>query len=873
MLLEEALTPGPTSRSLPPQEVCQALLSFLRDELPAGGLAAEQRFVHLFPLVMDRVFGRLLPTVENAQSPSSVGAAGQPSSSAPLYQHAPNGWMSLLQNPITTNYSIDNDPLVKLLRAPLCLSLFRDGSSSRRGGNGGIPTLLDAMSADSAKGIHVDYPLNCLEQRVVDCVKELICPQNTPSGIGMPASALKTSSYTPKKNGDEAKTKLTRRGEDNISNLLDLFPEQKELRVFFQQHPLTPGKAIGGKSPFSPQPAALSPFGKSFGGSPRSSPVTIQHSQQGLKSPTKEKEPRLQLTMMEYYFIIFVRFPLLVQPPPQGRPMVRYSGNYGASLYSYLLATYLKYYLPSGKEPLHPHSELVLRLLMEFWLRHNLVATTEEAVKSFTMARGGPPALRDAVDLSRVENKFRTLPSLIQNGIMSAVRHLVGDLSLREGVQKVSGCIQERQVKEREGVQDEVERMWCLPPAITLIQPALLNYVRVGLACGSIHHKDSSFHKALEVWLLWLEPWNFLVKKRMVHGRNGGSGPRDLLRAAAANVAHPNVECYSHYAKPGPTSKSTYSPQWEAYVVANIHFYVVPLAIFLRRARELEFSSAAEFPKSLALVQRVLRCYPKAIVTILNGVLNSRADAVTTGIASRHVEVLGPYAPPEDWKLQSCQVDAMNLLEEMFGQYQKRVRNMNFIERWEANMEALFSGSMRSEEGNLQSVLGQLKSLVGLPLEYQVPVEMAHARSRGLFSFVGNASAGARVDSFGPDRDSDGLLTDLGRHQLSTGERKCSPFDVKYLGDPMLKPYQSYEVPALVDLAIFLSNYLNDKLGFVPSSSLADDADKDEDLFSKNIREMQRYNKITFRLNLRFLADYRNVLRISVAAWVLRKLF
>jgi hypothetical protein len=72
MLLEEALA-GSGSGSgnnssngningrgdllLSPHDAALALLSFLRDELPAGGTVAERRFVGLFPLIVDRVFG------------------------------------------------------------------------------------------------------------------------------------------------------------------------------------------------------------------------------------------------------------------------------------------------------------------------------------------------------------------------------------------------------------------------------------------------------------------------------------------------------------------------------------------------------------------------------------------------------------------------------------------------------------------------------------------------------------------------------------------------------------------------------------------------------------------------------------------------
>ncbi|KAL7480837.1 hypothetical protein ACHAW6_006499 [Cyclotella cf. meneghiniana] len=901
MLLEESLTAntGNGSQSPPPTETAFALLSFLRDELPAGGIAAERRFVHLFPLIMERCFGRLIPHA--ADSSSHVSNGGEEGAS---YRHDANGWLSMSFPPRSLqNYSSEEDPIVRLLRAPRCLSL--DGGANNASGesrqNGGAwPTLLDAVTAES-HGVLLDYPLYSLETREMmnrwkDCLARRLDTVAT-------ASVLKPSA-------DRGNVTSTKHGTSNVDNIIRLLPEQTKLRAYFAQQATPNQRRAGGTMSHdaaNAHNAFGSPFAKSYGGSPRSSPRMFQSnnlqsstSAAGIKNPKDgggdgDKTLQLRLTMLQYYFFVFFRFPILQQKQvlsssssSGARSTIRQrASDYGSTLYSYLFASYLRYYLPAGNaaanaSTLPPASELFLRLLMEFWLARNPVSTTEEAVGRYVAVRGASPTLREALELSGVSgDRFRTLPPKVQRGILATVRHLVSDLGLRESVKGASALIQERQKREKEGTTDHADnvQVWCIPPAMTVVQPLLLNYIRVGLACGSIHDKDSSFHKALEVWLLWLEPWNYVVKKRIHPSRSdtGGGAPRQLIRAAqsvAANVGHAtNVEFYPYYVAPKPTSRSAYTPQWEAYVAANVHFYTVPLAIFLRRARELEFSSATEFYPALLMVQRVLRCYPKPIVNVLNFVLNSRADAVTNGIVLRHGEVLGPYLPPDDWKLSSCQIDATNLLDDIFVQYEKRERDRNFLDRFEAKIATLFSGNIGSEEANLQSILSQLKCLVGLPLEYQVPIEVIPKRSlESWFPLLGKASTDTQVDWIGPERTADGLLTDLGRRQISTGTRKCSPFDVRYIGDPMLAPYQSYEVPALVDLTIVLSNYLNYKLGFVPWPSLAEEADKDEDILTKNIREMKRYNSIVFRLNLRFLADYRNVLALSFVIWIVRKL-
>ena len=57
-MFEEALTRGQGQgrEQLSPQDTALALLSFLRDELPADGIGAERRFVNMFLPILDRAF-------------------------------------------------------------------------------------------------------------------------------------------------------------------------------------------------------------------------------------------------------------------------------------------------------------------------------------------------------------------------------------------------------------------------------------------------------------------------------------------------------------------------------------------------------------------------------------------------------------------------------------------------------------------------------------------------------------------------------------------------------------------------------------------------------------------------------------------------
>ncbi len=694
-------------------------------------------------------------------------------------------------------------------------------------------------------------------------------------------------------------------------------------------------------------------------------------------STTTPNEPNLELTMLEYYLFLFIRFPLSnptwsTQIQDQQRRYGRSSINsrtnvlYGQRVYSHLFTNYMNSYLslgqeynegslkvglncfdgattvasnfdPSVRDFVHSSSsvatrnhtsELFIRLIIELWIEGpNVAPTTHDAVTRYRRVRAGVlsssssspssfsnlnPSLRDSLELAQPNSNTPLVPppGRVQSGILNLVRHLLSDLSMRELVRKTSLVIQQRQREDRSGngncrttsssdrgdrpgtpslVNDDNiidisnggdEVAWPLPPAITAMQQSTYNYIRLGLACGAIHDRTSNFHWALETWLMWLEPWNYVVKRRAVVVNRQGIGSDDnrgtagtLLRNAAASVAsHHRTECYPSLNQPKPTSPSSYSPQWESYVVCNAHYYTVPLAIFLKRARELDFSSSVEYPRSLALVQRVLRVYSTVVVNVLNNAFSSRrADDLSSSLFDRHGQNMGAYCPLTNWKLMDCQLDGTNLLEEVFGQHQKRRAGMDMLDRLEVKFNALFSGKIGDEESTLANLLTQVRYLVHLPHDYQVLVDLPSRRGFGLWRLFGlGASDAATTKSSDnvqfPDRDSHGKLTELGRQQLYAGLCKCNPLDVHYIGDPMLSRVKSYEIPTMVELTIRLSNYLNRKLGLMASLSASDNVDESDIL--KRYREMEQYQKVKFRFNLRFLADARSVIFALTVWWL-----
>jgi len=300
--------------------------------------------------------------------------------------------------------------------------------------------------------------------------------------------------------------------------------------------------------------------------------------------------------------------------------------------------------------------------------------------------------------------------------------------------------------------------------------------------------------------------------------------------------------------------------------------YAVPLALFLRRARELDFSSH-KFDSSIRLVKRVFRVFAPPVVDAVSRHLSQPAGVSVDsamGAASssdqwsylvrQHMHRLGPYAPPPGpLSLAKCRGDMTSLLEEIYMQHMKKVRDLGIFERLEATFEGYFGkGVVSGEEKELGGLMERAKLIVKFPIDYEVfpdgPPTKAGSKARSATTSTAAAEDKPLV------RSEDGTLTQLGRETILRGETKCSLSDVSYRGDKMRDTLVgTYEVSNLVMLTIRLSDYLNAKLGLAQEPEGDDKAGK--------VDEQAVWLK-RFRINLRFLADYRNLLFLSMFGWM-----
>lgn len=298
-------------------------------------------------------------------------------------------------------------------------------------------------------------------------------------------------------------------------------------------------------------------------------------------------------------------------------------------------------------------------------------------------------------------------------------------------------------------------------------------------------------------------------------------------------------------------ASNKYTKEWESYIVANIHLYTTLLSVFLRRSRELDFAAHA-FNRSLSTVQRVFRIFSPAVVDVI------KSTAVLTEMPrfrKMHESNLGYFCPKGSINLNDCASNVNLLLEEIHMQHQNKINDLHVVERCEDFLEGLFSnGGSKKTNQHLKSLVSEAKRIFDLPADYAVmSVTFAATRSKRM-----ERDSQYRVISTG-------LLTETGREQILAGAILGNPLEIPTLGDPLSnRVVGSYEIPALVNLSIYASNWLNHKCGLVPPTNGAGPsptgiADEDSSLYLllNLIQSSENKRKLWFRFNLRFLADFR----------------
>ena len=773
-MLEETLT----SVNHPPAEVAQMLMNYVNVELAAGGSSAEARFFQLFSLICERVFGPISPKD---------------------HHHLIGGWLSksmkwdrprvLVKSSLgsgprkyTQSTSIQSDPVVRLL------GVASKATSSK---DKGPLTLIDAFAkeAEHRPNVRYKFPFLGLPKSMQDDWLAM---------LQLALGGTAPHNHQPSENSIRLMGSLFR------VKLLDqkqlLVYQQSKVQKKDQRRPLQLNPIY---SPRSPSPG-----------------MTLSSNKENEDVP-----PDVLLSMLEYYLVMFIRYPLAA--PETKSPTYSSRQPYGESVYFELFQEYANYYIPrripqgtfNGFTSLQRPSEIFVRTIIALWLEgQNQTTPTSEAIKLLQSRHGYTRIdLNSSFDL--VYTKYKAIPTLIIRCIRMVINRIVLDGAIADLVKDVS-----------EGYKGQDPNILCMSPTMSIFQQPFYNHVRNVFRYASLHNNPTLFYSAFNDWLLWLEPWN--VDYPIKHTIKGMSRSRNDKSA---------------YAKPNQRSK--YKPTWEGYIASNLHFYTVPFAIFLRRARELDFSPNF-YQKSVDTVRRVLRVYTPEVVSVINRLLKEReasSDAAGkfAAMVKLHERNLGRFAPPSSsMSLSSCQDDMKNLLEEISLQHYKKVEDLDFFSRTIASV--LNSGAYLGEEKDLFSLINKAKVIVGFDKDYEVVPKNKKYDSNNSYDTGDNAS----------DRTIEGSLSSIGKSKVVRGIVKCNPEDIGFVGDRMNAKVQSHEIAFLVHHLVKLSNFLNSYLG-IRTTGREFGSGGDALSFIPN------------RINLRFLADYRNLVFLCLIIYCL----
>jgi hypothetical protein len=186
--------------------------------------------------------------------------------------------------------------------------------------------------------------------------------------------------------------------------------------------------------------------------------------------------------------------------------------------------------------------------------------------------------------------------------------------------------------------------------------------------------------------------------------------------------------------------------------------------------------------------------------------------------------------------MESCQRDMICLLEEIQMQHLKKVRELDIFERTSAYLEGFFGkGVVSGEEKTLDVIVERARLIVNLPLDFDLSFSSKHeATTRAAAGSSDMSGASSR-----PVTNQDGYLTDVGKCQLMTGAVKCNPVDVTFHGEIVKARATTHELASLLQWTSWTSDWI--------------------------------YSKTHWRLELRFLADYRNLWFLALLAFFLFK--
>uniref|UniRef100_K3WKR0 Sphingomyelin phosphodiesterase 4 n=1 Tax=Globisporangium ultimum (strain ATCC 200006 / CBS 805.95 / DAOM BR144) TaxID=431595 RepID=K3WKR0_GLOUD len=523
--------------------------------------------------------------------------------------------------------------------------------------------------------------------------------------------------------------------------------------------------------------------------------------------------------------------------------------------YNVLLLQYLRAFLPetsaAASSRYHAkvlqHANLFLHILIEFWLRQNLIVFSDEPAQTAGDSLNGlATAMRGASTPTKLASPFAAVHTYtsymapsddLLSSLLLTIIHLMSDPFYPAAlvVTPTAGSTPSKNGFYPSLVAGTGGGGY-LTTSVSVMRRPLYEFFRLVFSRAPIGLSPTAFLAITDVWLAYIQPW---CCRRWSEGTSCNSGD-----AASGGV---------------------YSAAWETYVLANYHFYTVLLGGFVERAKELDFSGTDD--RSLSILDRVLSVYTPELLTLLRNASSflekSQPFAVPYGGSGRMASQNSSKSVTKD-ELTPAQGHVLTYYSKalgvectpvpIHGSFHRDAERL-FDKLWSDSgiSAAATSGnaarSLSSESGEkylerVQRLSRSLRRVFEISDAYVSST--SHARSL-------TSSSGAPESFCNPSRDAKlpHLLTHEGVYQLLRGFRMCSPEGAAYIGDPMLRPICTYEIPWLVRASYRFSTWLNDQLGLQNPYHGKH--------FEDNLEVDPARAFAAFRFNFRFLASKVNL--------------
>lgn len=570
--------------------------------------------------------------------------------------------------------------------------------------------------------------------------------------------------------------------------------------------------------------------------------------------------------------------------------------------YNVLLLQYLRTFLPetsktAAESRFHAkvlqHSNLFLHILIEFWLRQNLIVFSDEPLGAQDVD-GGTSAAAAAAAYARAPAKPASPLAAVQtytsymapsddllSSLLMTIIHLLSD----SFYPAVLAAPPAGSTPSKSGFHPSLVTGGgggYLTTSVSVMRRPLYEFFRLVFSRAPIGLSPTAFLAITDVWLAYIQPW---CCRSWAEGKDGASPPSSRGSEKESDSSS--------------SVQGVYTPTWATYVLANYHFYTVLLGGFIERAKELDFSGSDE--RSLSVLDRVLGVYTPELLGLLRG-------------ASRFLEKSQPFAVPFGGgggvstpvnngragkaksmldsrdELSAAQGSILTFYTKalgiectpvpLHGVFHRDAERL-FDKLWSDSGASAVSSLPGQQPANAgEAVAGTSSSSdfvssvfraggSGSDAGAEKYVERVQRLSRSLRrvfeisdAYVASSSHSRSLsssfvfggrESFAPSRDMrlPHLLTPEGVYQLLGGHRMCTPESATYLGDPMLRPICSFEIPFLVRASYKFSTWLNDQLGLPnPYNGKRFEDNLDVDPVSAFA---------AFRFNFRFLASKANL--------------